>query len=76
MNGTNRSIEGARQGDGPAVYRCVRCDVDLYPVSSMMQPSQASGHLQSPVKETTRVNKGDLMMPKELHVDQHLQLKP
>ena len=24
--------------------------MDFYPVSSMMQPSQASGHLQSPVK--------------------------
>lgn len=26
----------------------------LYPVSSMMQPSQASGHLQSPAKKNRR----------------------
>lgn len=48
-----------------AFYRCdmffcvfsrlfQRRDVDLYPVSSMMQPSQASGHLQSPVKKSRR----------------------
>ncbi|TNN85977.1 hypothetical protein EYF80_003821 [Liparis tanakae] len=32
----------------------------LYPVSSMMQPSQASGHLQSPVKKTPRKKSTDL----------------
>lgn len=34
------------------LYASLCCSADLffYPVSSMMQPSQASGHLQSPAK--------------------------
>ncbi len=48
------------------LFTSVCCDMHLYPVSSMMQPSQASGHLQSPVKKTRRKKgrdereKGDL----------------
>lgn len=65
-----------------AFYRCVvvvlftsLCrDAAFYPVSSMMQPSQASGHLQSPVKKIAQMTKGDSVMEKQQQQQHGVQL--